>query len=317
MVGYLGAVLARPCWAAPDIQVAAQEPMPGMDMPKPAPAAVPPAPEGNSKVAAADQTAPSGTPPTPKGKDSTPMAPMQGGTAPPDARDPNGYADGYKPGTMPGMEKADQLRLGSVLIDQLEYVHGADIKNGAAWDAQAWYGADYNKAWLRTEGGYANGRTDATSTAEGLWWHLFLPFWATQVGVRQDLGAGARTWGAVGVQGLAPFWFDVQATAYISNEGRFAGRLKTSYDVLLSNRLILTPEADVNLYSKSDARRELGSGVTNVELALRLRYEIRREFAPYLGVDWDRALGSTVGLRRRAGGSAAEATILAGLRVWF
>jgi copper resistance protein B len=294
---------------------AAQAPMPGMDMP--APAAVPPSPSSSATGASMDQKPATESPTAPSGKASMKMAPMQGGTAPPDARDPNGYADGYEASTMPGGDKSDQVRLGSLLIDQAEYVHGGKDGDGAAWDAQAWYGADYNKAWLRTEGGYAKGRTDSTSTAEGLWWHLFLPFWATQVGVRQDLGVGARTWGAVGVQGRAPYWFDVQATAYFSDEGRFAARLKTSYDLMLTNQLILTPEADANLYSKGDERREIGAGLANLELAVRLRYEIRRQFAPYVGFDWDRAFGGSAGLRRANAGSAADSTFVAGLRIWF
>lgn len=291
--------------------------MPGMDMSKPAPAEMPAGQEDKSKATNAGQKRSNENAGAPKKTAPVTMAPMQGGTAPTNARDPNRYADGYEPSTMPGMEKSDQIRLGSVLIDQVEYVHGGDNRNAVAWDAQAWYGADYNKAWLRTEGGYAKGQTDATSTAEGLWWHLFLPFWATQVGVRQDLGSGARTWGAIGIQGLVPYWFDLQATAYVSSEGRFAGRLKTSYDILLTNRLILTPEADANIYSKGDDARGIGSGLANLELGLRLRYEIQREFAPYIGVDWERAFGATAGLRRRAGESIKDVTLLAGFRIWF
>lgn len=244
------------------------------------------------------------------------MEPMQGGRAPLSARDPNAYADGYEYSGMPGMEKADQLAVGKLIVDQLEFVHGND-GDGVAWDAYASYGGDNNKLWLRSEGGVVKGKADETTSAEALWWRAFSPYWATQLGLHQEFGPGSHTYLAFGMEGLAPYWFDLQATGYVAEDGRFSARLKGSYDMLLTNRLILTPEIESNLYSKSNEQRDVGAGVGNIELALRLRYEFSRKFVPYVGFDWDRALGETADQRRTAGEPVGNAKFVAGVRLWW
>lgn len=244
------------------------------------------------------------------------MSSMQGGSAPSNARDPNVYSDSYEYTGMPGMEKADQIVVGKLLVDQLEFVHG-DSGDGVAWDAYASYGGDNNKLWLRSEGGVVNGKADETTSAEALWWRAYTPFWGTLLGLREDFGPGSHTYLAFGVEGLAPYWFDLQATGYVAEDGRFSARLKGSYDLLFTNRLILTPEAESNLYSRADSRRGVGAGVGNIELALRLRYEFSRKFAPYAGFDWDRALGETADRRRIEGEPVSDARFVTGLRLWW
>jgi copper resistance protein B len=243
------------------------------------------------------------------------MGPMQGGSPPPGARSPD-YSDGVGYGSMQGMDMADNAPLGMVLIDQLEAFHGRDA-NGQTWEAEGWYGNDTNKLWLRTEGERSRGKLD-DGDLEAFWNHAVAAYWGTQLGVRQDLGEGPkRTWAAFGVQGLAPYWFALEATGYIGANGRTAARLRADYELLFTQRLILQPEAEVNLYGKDDPLRRLGSGVSDVQFGLRLRYEFHRQFAPYIGVNWVRRLGTTAAYARQDHQPVLDRQIVAGVRFWF
>jgi copper resistance protein B len=214
------------------------------------------------------------------------------------------------------MQMDDTRSLGKVLFDQLEWRHTAE-GSAAVWDAQGWYGGDYNKLWIRSEGERVGGKTH-DARADVLWDRNIARWWSLQAGARQDFGEGpSRTWAALGVQGLAPYWFDVEATFYVGEEGRTAARLRTECDLLLTQRLILQPEAELNAYGKADPARQIGSGVSDLDLGLRLRYEFRREFAPYVGVSWRKLFGETADQARSAGAGASDVQFLAGLRIWF
>jgi copper resistance protein B len=214
------------------------------------------------------------------------------------------------------MQMDDTARTSKVLFDQLEWRNTAEA-NAAVWDAEGWYGGDYNKVWLRSEGERVGGTTQ-NARADLLWDHTFARWWSVQAGGRQDFGAGpARTWAAIGVQGLAPYWFDTEATFYAGEQGRTAMRLKTEYELLFTQRVILQPEGEANLYGKSDPARRLGSGLSDLEIGLRLRYELRREFAPYIGIVWSRQFGGTADRVRESGGNPSEVQFVAGLRAWF
>jgi len=213
------------------------------------------------------------------------------------------------------MEMDDTSKLGRVLLDQLEGYRAED-SNALAWDAKAWYGNDYNKLWLKSEGERVAGVTEGR--AELLWDHVFARWWNLQSGIRHDFGKGAaRTWAAIGVEGLAPYWFDIETTLYIGDGGRAAARLNAEYELLFTQRLILQPEVEVNLYSKADPERNIGSGLSDLEIGLRLRYEVRREIAPYIGVTWLQRFGNTASLARAAGEDSNDVHIVAGLRLWF
>jgi len=243
------------------------------------------------------------------------MGPMQGGRAPPDARSPD-YSDGVGYGDMAGMERHDAKPLGMLLIDQLEAFHGRDA-NGQSWEAQGWYGSDASKLWFRTEGERSGGRLD-DGDVEAFWSHAVATYWDSQLGVRQDFGAGPkRTWAAFGVQGLAPYWFELEATGYIGANGRTAARLRADYELLFTQRLILQPEAEVNLYGKDDPQRRIGSGVSDVQFGLRLRYEFHRQFAPYIGANWVRRVGTTADYARQDHQPVLDRQIVAGIRLWF
>ena len=173
----------------------------------------------------------------------------------------------------------DTAAIGKVMLDQLE-LEGGSGGTVLAWDGQAWYGGDYNKVWFKTEGSPDPSNQD-TSRNELLWDHALTRWWDLQTGVRYDLGQGpARGWAAVGIEGLAAYWFDVEATLYAGQAGRTAARFRVEHDLLITQRLIVQPEVETNLYGKTDAARELGSGLSDMQLGLRVRYEIRRELAP-------------------------------------
>ncbi|MBY0509389.1 MAG: copper resistance protein B [Rhodospirillaceae bacterium] len=242
------------------------------------------------------------------------MGSMQGGRAPANARDPNAYADGYDYGAMPGMEQADRIMVTKLLIDQLEFVDGND-GNGIAWDIWDSYGGDFHKLLVRSEGSVIAGSTDSKTGVEALWWRASAPFWGTVLGLRQEFGPGAHTQLAFGIEGLAPYWFDLEATGYVAEDGRLSARLKGKYELLITNRVILTPEAETNLYSKADRRRDVGAGLANIELSVRLRYEFSRKFAPYVGFVWDHALGGTADRRKANGESVSDRQIVVGVRI--
>jgi len=211
---------------------------------------------------------------------------------------------------------ADNASMGMLLIDQLEAFHASDA-NGQTWEAEAWYGNDVNKLWLRTEGERSDGKLE-DADLEAFWNRNIATFWSTQLGVRHDFGEGpSRTWAAFGVQGLSPYWFELEATVYVGQSGRTAARLRAEYELLLTQRLILQPEAEINLYGKDDPARRIGSGLSDVEAGLRLRYEVNRQFAPYIGVNLIRRVGSTADFAREDSQPVFDRQIVAGVRLWF
>jgi copper resistance protein B len=243
------------------------------------------------------------------------MGSMQGGSAPPDARDPHAYSGGYSFGPE-RLRLADEHNFGSLLMDRFEAVR-SDGDTSVAYDLQAWYGRTYDRAVLKADGEYDDGGFEETST-ELLWSHAVAAFWDTQLGVRHDGGEGPdRTWLAFGVQGLAPYWFEIDATAYIGEEGRTALNLEAEYELLLTQKWILQPRIEADFHGKDDREHGIGSGLSGIAAGIRLRYEIRREFAPYLGVEWAGTFGDTKDLARSAGEDTSETRLVAGVRFWF
>lgn len=244
------------------------------------------------------------------------MGPMQGGSPPPDARDPDAYAEGHVRHDMRGMEMADDASFGHVIINDLEYVKTDDATSQRI-NAEAWYGGDVNKAWFKVEGDRSDGRWDSSSS-ELLWDRVFATFWSTQLGLRHDTGpVNTRNWLAVGVRGLAPYWFETEAAVYLDEEGRLASRVEVSYELLLTRRLILQPSLEANIYSRNDEAYHEGAGFANLDLGLRLRYEIRRQFAPYIGIQWTNRFGQTADYARLAGEDPHETEYVVGVRLWF
>lgn len=213
------------------------------------------------------------------------------------------------------MAMNDDATYAKLKLDRLE--RGFEAGNPLAWSLDAWIGRDFDKLRLRSEGEHADGRTERADV-EVLWSHAASAFWDTELGVRHDIGHGAgRTWGAFGIQGLAPYWFELGATAYVGDAGRTALRIEADYDLSLTQRLIVQPRFELNAYGKSDRAAGVGSGVSDAEIGVRLRYEIARVFAPYIGVERSARFGRSADFARAEGEDAHETRWLIGLRVWY
>lgn len=248
---------------------------------------------------------------------------MQGGPAPADARDPHAYSGGhtldagaYALPPSQRLRMADEHNFGALLVDRLERSYTND-SNSTSYDAQAWFGRDYDRLVIKAEGNVAKGKLQEGRT-ELLWGHAIATFWDSQLGVRYDSGTGPdRDWLALGVQGLAPYWFEVDAAAYVGDKGRTALRLGAEYELLITQKLILQPRIELNLYGKSDEARGIGSGLSEAQTGLRLRYEFTRQIAPYIGIERVSQFGKTADLARADGEKTGETRWVAGLRFWF
>lgn len=203
-----------------------------------------------------------------------------------------------------------------VLFDQLERQSGGG-ETGGSWDNKGWVGGDVNRFWFRTEG-EGGGGSFHSAQAHAFYGRAIARWWDLVVGIRQDVRPGpAQTWAAIGIQGLAPYWFEVEATAYVGAAGRTHLRLETEYELLLTNRLVLQPLVELEIYGKSDPEREIGAGLSTIETGARLRYEVRREFAPYIGVTWSRKFFGTATFAREAGEDVSGTRLALGARIWF
>ncbi len=204
-----------------------------------------------------------------------------------------------------------------VMLDLAEF-RIRDGRDGYRWEGEAWFGGDIHRAVVKSEGeGDLGGGLEAAEV-QALYSRAIGPYFNLQAGVRHDPRPGpSRTYATIGVEGLAPYWFEVDVAAFVATTGEVLGRVEGYYDQRLTQRLILQPRAEVDLSAQDVRRRGIGSGVTDAELGLRLRYEVRREFAPYVGVSWERRLGDTARFARAAGADTGGVGVVAGLRAWF
>lgn len=256
--------------------------------------------------------------------DHTDMPPMQGGSPPPDARDPNAYSGGLERGSgvfvPPGVHKlhlGDEHPFASFTMNRLERAWVRQGGNFNAYDAQFKLGSGFNHLLVKAEGEFAGGKMHDSRT-ELLWGRALTAYWDTQLGLRHDGGEGpGRTWLALGVEGTAPYWIDTRITGYVGQNGRAALRLEAEYDAFITQKLVLQPKTEWNFYSKSDRARGLGSGLANASLGLRLRYEFTPQIAPYIGVEWARSFGSTGDMASAAGERRTQTRLVAGLHFWF
>lgn len=202
------------------------------------------------------------------------------------------------------------------LVDQLE-TWDADEGSPLAWEASGWVGTDLDRLWLRSVGEAVDGKVE-DANFDVFYGHAIARWWDAVIGIRHDFGEGpSQTFAAIGVIGLAPQKFEVEATAYIGQGGQTGLGVEAEYDTLLTNRLILQWLAGAEAWGKDDPRRGIGSGLSTVEAGLRLRYEITRQFAPYIGVVCERSFGDTADLRRADGMDADDTRVVAGVRFWF
>ena len=205
-----------------------------------------------------------------------------------------------------------------VLGDRFEYQtnEGSPL---LLFDGQGWWGTDRNRLWVKTEIEY-DFEADAFEEAElqALWSRPIARYFDFQAGVRRDFEPDpSRTFGVIGIQGLAPYWFEIDAALFVSGDGDISARFEAEYDLLLTQRLILQPRTELNFAAQSVDELGIGSGLSTAELGLRLRYEIERQFAPYVGVSWTRSVGETADFVRAGGEDPGAASFVAGLRFWF
>ncbi len=220
------------------------------------------------------------------------------------------------PGVAAGGGMIDDPLLGLLLIDQFE-VRTGDGDSPLAWDAEGWLGKDMNKLWIKTEGDYVDNTVEEVEV-QALYSRAVAPFWDVQVGWRRDIQpTPERDWLALGFKGLAPYFFDIDVAVFVGDNGRTAARLQGEYEFMLTQRLILVPDIELNLYSRDDPATGIGSGLADIEAGLRLRYEIRREFAPYIGLNWIHLYGGTADFARAEGGDIDEFQVVFGVRAWF
>lgn len=204
-----------------------------------------------------------------------------------------------------------------VLVDQFEY-RIRDGHDGYKWDAQGWYGGDYNKLWIKSEGEGEFGESPEQAEVQALYSRALDPWFNLQVGVRHDFRPEPeRTHLVLGVQGLAPYWFEVDGSAFLSDKGDLTARFEAEYDQRITNKLILQPAVEFNLAAQEVPEIGIGSGLSSIEAGLRLRYEFVPEFAPYVGVEYERSFGDTADFARGAGEDVGGWSFLVGIRTWF
>lgn len=283
--------------------------MPGMDVPQ-----SDTSPEGHEQHQASDSeaatTGPSGTD-------------LPAGNAPPPPVAHDRSADRFYGAA--AMAEAEDRLMGShggmtyhqVVFNLAEY-QARKGRNGYRWVGEGWFGGDINRFVVKSEGEGSFRQDIEAAELQALYSRAIDPYWNLQIGMRQDIGSGPdRTYATIGVEGLAPHWFETEATLFVSNKGDLLGRIEGYYDQRITQRLVLQPRAELNFAAQDIPESRIGSGLSAAELGLRLRYELRREFAPYVGLSWERRVGDTARFARLAGDDVETTSFVAGVRFWF
>jgi copper resistance protein B len=213
------------------------------------------------------------------------------------------------------MEMDDAASVAMLRFDRLERADGDDGVS-AAWKFAASVGGDFDKLLVRSEGERSE-REFERADIEAMWSHAIASYWDMQIGARHDFGRDADRWAVIGVQGLAPYWFEVGAAAYVGNTGRVAFRIVLDYELLLTQRLVLQPRFELNVDRKDDSQMRVGPGLSDARLGLRLRYELWRELAPYFGVERSQSFGEAASFARVDGRSVYDTQWIVGLRVRY
>jgi copper resistance protein B len=325
-VAFAAALLVVPALAV------AQAPMPGMDMtgsemPMPAPVSKSPAPTPSKMPAGHEhhmgmdmsgQTQAAATPvPQASGTDLPP------GNAPAPEPPTDHYAARFFPpeamhrGHIAMMKEGGDRMFSLVMFNLAEYQVRGD-KDGYRWDGEAWFGSDINRLTIKSEGEGAFREGVDSAEIQALYSRAIGPYFNLQAGVRHDFRpTPSRTYATIGFEGLAPYMFQVEGAAFLSEKGDLFGRLGGYHDQRITQRLILQPRVEINLSAQDVPENRLGAGLTNAELGLRLRYEFAREFAPYIGVSHDAKTGRTADYARADGKGATSTSFVAGVHFWF
>jgi copper resistance protein B len=279
----------------------------------------PPAPQHHAPDphAAHQMPAPATDPAQPVGTD------LPAGDAPPPPVPGDRYADRFfGPAKMARghgamMQEGGGQRYGQLLLNLAE-VQVRNGRNGYRWDGEAFFGDDIDRLWIKSEGEGSFGGGAADAEVQALYSRAIGPYFNLQAGVRHDFSPSPqRTYAALGFEGLAPYQFHTAGALFLSTKGDLLGRVEGWYDQRLTQRLVLQPRAELNFAAQDVPATRTGSGLTDAELGLRLRYELRREFAPYLGISWTRKAGDTARFARQDGDGVEDTSLVAGIRFWF
>jgi len=282
----------------------------------------PPAPAQADPHAGHDMSAMPGMP-ADVGSMATGGTALPAGDAPAPAAPEPDYADRIW-GRAAMMPARDTLRsehgggaFSQIMFNLAEY-QVRDGRDGFRWDGEGWFGGDINRLVVKSEGsgGFGEGVDDAEIQA--LYSRAIGPYFNLQAGVRYDFKPNpSRTYATVGFEGLAPYWFEVEGALFLSDKGDVLGRLEGYYDQRITQRLILQPRAEINLAAQDVPENGIGSGLSDIELGLRLRYEVKREFAPYVGISYDRKIGDSARFARADDEDVGSVSFVAGVRTWF
>jgi len=206
---------------------------------------------------------------------------------------------------------------GMVLSDRLEARY-ADEVDTYVWDVQGWYGGDYNRLWVKTEGEGEQGASPESAELQLLFSRRFSAFWDWQVGVRHDFEPEPeRSHLVVGLQGVVPYEFEWDSALFVSDEGDVTARIEAEYDLRVTQRMVLQPRLEINAAASDVPELGLGSGLNSTELGIRLRYEFKREIAPYIGVSWEKSYGDTADFSQQEGEPVSVTSFVVGIRAWF
>lgn len=215
----------------------------------------------------------------------------------------------------------DDQTLFFFMADRLEYNVNSGL-NPIVLDAQGYIGKDINKFWFEAEGEALTAETEGEVELEALYSRAITPYFDLQAGIRYDIVYNAndtrtRGFAVVGIQGLAPYFFEVDGNLFVSEEGDISAAFEAEYDLLFTQRLIGQPIVETSIALQEVEEWGVGSGFNDIGLGFRLRYEILREFAPYIGINWERKLGKTADMARTEGGEVSSFSLLGGVRMWF
>ena len=212
--------------------------------------------------------------------------------------------------------KLGAATVSKILVERAE-TRITNGKDGYAWDVTAWTGGDIDKLWMKSEGEGAYGQKIEKVEVQALWSHAIAPYFDFQAGVRTDFAPVSRSYLAVGVLGLAPYRFEVDTAAFLSDKGDLTARFQGTYDQFITQRIIFQPRLEANFALQDIRETGTGAGISDIGVGARLRYEVAREFAPYIGVEWNNQLGRTARFTRTAGGDPSSLNFLIGIRAWF
>ncbi len=220
-----------------------------------------------------------------------------------------------------GAQVADDAIYTFVLFDRFEYRRTGDA-NPVGWDLLGWVGGDFTRLWFKGEGDQATVGGGGEVEVQVLYGRLVAPYWDLQIGARVDVRYGggterARVLTVLGLEGLAPYWFELEPAVFVSQDGHVSARLTTTYDMFVTQRLIAQPRVEVNAAVQEVSDFGVGQGLNDVNVGLRLRYEVRREYAPYVGAEWLRRFAGTADLARQRGEAVSDVAVVGGVRVWF